>query len=214
MLTAVAAAVLLQVGAATQAAQSVRVEIGPLHRAEATVREGVPNPSLMELPLPPQASVLSGIELTPAPVPAGPAPTILALELDLEPFEITVLAAASEANPSFRRGFEQADGTHRKWIALVIAQHSAATFDAWTTRRVIERGGVEQNPLLRPFAASNGLYAAIQVSPVLYDYLGQRLRKSSSPRLRRLWWLPQTVSTAVHLWSGIHNLGVARRLGQ
>jgi hypothetical protein len=37
------------------------------------------------------------------------------------------------------------------------------------------------------------------------------MRTSSNPVLRKLWWLPQLAGTAIHVWSGVHNLGVARR---
>lgn len=104
------------------------------------------------------------------------------------------------------------DPGRKQWWALVIAQHSAATFDAWSTRRVVSNGwGRETNPLLRPFAGSGALYAAIHVGPAIQDYLGHKMRTSSNPVLRRLWWLPQIAGTAIHVWSGVHNLGVARR---
>jgi hypothetical protein len=104
------------------------------------------------------------------------------------------------------------DAGRKQWWALAIAQHSAAAFDAWSTRRVVSNGwGRETNPLLRPFAGSGALYAAIQVGPAIQDYLGHKMRTSSNPVLRKLWWLPQLAGTAIHVWSGVHNLGVARR---
>src|SRR5579862_9443421 len=37
---------------------------------------------------------------------------------------------------------------HREWLALMIAQHSAATFDAWSTRQAISTGRYgELNPM-------------------------------------------------------------------
>lgn len=103
-------------------------------------------------------------------------------------------------------------GTKRLWYVLTVVQHSAATFDAWSTRRIIESGqGHELNPLMRPFASSNGLYAAVQVGPGLLDYLGRRMMNSPRRWVRRLWWLPQVAGTAASLWSGGHNLRVADR---
>jgi len=102
-------------------------------------------------------------------------------------------------------------GAQRKWLLLTIAQHSAAAFDAWTTRRVVGNGlGYERNPLLRPFAKSGALYAAIHVGPLVNDWLARRLQRSQIAWVRKLWWLPQTVGAALHVWGGIHNLGVAR----
>jgi len=103
-------------------------------------------------------------------------------------------------------------GTKRLWYVLTVVHHSAATFDAWSTRRIIESGqGYEMNPLMRPFASSNGLYAAVQVGPGLLDYLGRRMMKSQRPWVRRLWWLPQVAGTTASLWSGAHNLRLAVR---
>ncbi len=104
------------------------------------------------------------------------------------------------------------DPGRKQWWALTIAQHSAAVFDAWSTRRVVSNGwGREANPLLRPFAGSGALYAAIHVAPAIQDFLGHKMRTSANPVLRKLWWLPQVAGTAIHIWSGVHNLGVARR---
>lgn len=96
------------------------------------------------------------------------------------------------------------------WVALAVAQHSAAAFDAWSTRRALERGRCEANPLLRPFANSDGLYAAIQTGPVLFDYLGRRMQRSANPFLRRIWWLPQGLSIAGSLSAGSYNLAHTR----
>lgn len=62
----------------------------------------------------------------------------------------------------------------RKWLALSIAEHSAATFDAWSTRRSISTGQYEElNPTLRPFARNSSIYAAIQYGRVARKRLVQ-----------------------------------------
>jgi len=99
----------------------------------------------------------------------------------------------------------------RSWLMLALAQHGAASFDAYTTRQAIGRGAVEMDPLMRPFAHSDGLYAAIQVGPVLLDLLAHRMQRSERPLARRMWWVPQSVSTAGFLFCGVHNLGVSGR---
>ena len=92
------------------------------------------------------------------------------------------------------------------WYALVAVSHSAAAFDAYSTRRAISGNyGVEGNPLLRPFSHSDAIYAATQVSPVLMDYLGHRMLKSHNKLLRRFWWLPQTAGASFSVGAGIHN---------
>ena len=98
-------------------------------------------------------------------------------------------------------------GSKRKWIALSIAQHGAAVFDAWTTRRKLSGGGYhESNPLLKPFAGNNSLYAVTQITPAALDLLGNRMRKSERPWVRRLWWLPQAAQTAMQITCGATNL--------
>jgi len=95
------------------------------------------------------------------------------------------------------------------WYALTFASSGAAAFDAWSTRRAISGGyGTEANPLLRPFAHSNALYAATQVSPLVLDYVGRRMMTSRHPLLRRMWWLPQSAGTGMSLFAGVHNVGV------
>lgn len=104
---------------------------------------------------------------------------------------------------------EQQQRLKHMWIGLGIAEHSAAAFDAWSTRRVVSSGdGRELNPLLHPFAGNASLYAAIQVTPLLLDYVSRRMMNSHREWERRTWWMPQSLSTALSLAGGIHNLGV------
>lgn len=99
----------------------------------------------------------------------------------------------------------------RSWLALSLIQHGAATFDAYSTRQAIERGAVEDDPMMRPFAHSGAIYAAIQVGPLVLDYLARRMQHSENGTVRRMWFVPQSLSTAGFLISGAHNMGVASR---
>lgn len=99
--------------------------------------------------------------------------------------------------------------SRRNWIVLAALQHSAAAFDAYSTRDAISNGAVERDPLLRPFAGSSGIYAAIQVVPVALDYTARKMQRSGNGFIRRMWWVPQSASTAGFLFSGAHNLRVA-----
>jgi hypothetical protein len=156
------------------------------------------------------------------PLPSVPNPKI---KTDAEvasaanPASVTPASGAAPVEPgsaplSIRPGkpFNREDGYERKkkiWIALTVASSSAAGFDAWSTRRAISGGyGTESNPLLAPFAHSNALYAATQVSPVVLDYVGRKMMTSEYPLLRKLWWLPQSAGTGVSLFAGVHNVGV------
>jgi hypothetical protein len=97
----------------------------------------------------------------------------------------------------------------RMWLALAFAEHGAAAFDAYSTRISIGHGNVEDDPLMRPFAHSPAIYLATQVTPVLFDYLARRMQRSEYGMLRRVWWLPQSLSTGVSIFSGVHNLNLA-----
>jgi hypothetical protein len=102
-------------------------------------------------------------------------------------------------------------GPQKQWLALVIAGHSAAAFDAWSTRRAITQSGArELNPMLKPFAGNRSIYAATQIGPALLDVLGRKMMTSRHPLLQHTWWLPQVLGTAASLLGGTHNLGVAR----
>ncbi len=127
--------------------------------------------------------------------------------------------ARVEADPESAEGADppaflpqrKADKQKYVWYGLAVAGHVAAAFDAWSTRRVLGSGrGHEANPLLRPFAGSGVLYAAVQVGPTLGDYLGMRMRTSQKLWVRRLWWLPQAASAASSITVGVHNLRVYR----
>jgi hypothetical protein len=99
----------------------------------------------------------------------------------------------------------------RSWLALSAIQHGAATFDAYSTRQAVSRGAVEDDPMMRPFAHSGAIYAAIQAGPVALDYIARRMQHSEFGFIRRMWWVPQSVSTATYIFAGVHNLNVAAR---
>jgi hypothetical protein len=99
----------------------------------------------------------------------------------------------------------------RSWLALSIVQHGAATFDAYSTRQSISRGNIEDDPMMRPFAHSGAIYAAIQAGPVALDLIARRMQHSEFSFVRRMWWIPQTVSTGSFIFAGVHNLSVAGR---
>jgi hypothetical protein len=107
--------------------------------------------------------------------------------------------------PAIQGSYETA--RQRKiWYGLVVASSGAAAFDAWTTRRAVSGNyGVEGDPLLRPFAHSNAIYAATQVSPAILDYVGHRMMTSHHEWMRKMWWVPQVAGTSFSFGAGIHN---------
>jgi hypothetical protein len=99
--------------------------------------------------------------------------------------------------------------SRKTWLMLSIAEHSAATFDAYSTRRAIANGAHEVDPVMRPFANSPAIYAAIQVCPLVLDFTARKMQRSQNNFVRHTWWLPQAVGTGVYLFSGAHNMRVA-----
>ena len=95
------------------------------------------------------------------------------------------------------------------WYGLMVAGHSGAAFDAWSTKRAVVGGyGQEANPFLRPFANSNAIYAATQLSPAFMDYLGKKMMMNERGWVRKMWWLPQVAGAGFSFASGAHNVGV------
>jgi hypothetical protein len=121
-------------------------------------------------------------------------------------------SAVSFANTPVRPASNEAYETPRKraiWYGLMVAGHSGAAFDAWTTRRAISGGyGTESDPTQRPFVHSGAIYATTQVSPLLMDYVGRKMMRSRYPLLRRFWWIPQAGSASLSFGSAIHNYRV------
>jgi hypothetical protein len=138
--------------------------------------------------------------------PLDPAPSGAAV---IVPVESPAAAAPAAFRSAAAEAVAERRGRHL-WEMLSVAQHGAAAFDAWSTRRAISSGPAhELNPLLRPFAWNASLYLAVQAGPVLLDYVGRRMMTSRHGWVRHTWWVPQAMSTAVSLASGFHNLSVA-----
>lgn len=145
--------------------------------------------AMVASPQPGEASVPESSSLTLAPAPSPAA----------------MISAAEKADEQ-RRWLER---QKHVWLALSIAQSTAAAFDGYSTRLVVGSGrGVEMNPMLRPFAGNASLYAAIEVTPLAIDYVSRRMLMSRHAVLRRSWWIPQVVGTGVSLVSGARNMAV------
>lgn len=115
---------------------------------------------------------------------------------------IKVTRTSSEAGPSARE--------MHVWKGLLVAEHSAALFDAWTTRQSLQSGnGYERNPLLKSFADSAAIYPMLQIAPIGLDFLSHRMLHSQNRFIRKTWWVPQLASTGASLWCGVRNLRVA-----
>jgi len=100
----------------------------------------------------------------------------------------------------------------KAWLVLSMAEHSAATFDAYSTRLAVSRGANEADPMMQPFAHSPAIYGAIQVGPLVLDYAARRMERSQHGFLRKTWWVTQTAATGLFLFSGAHNMSVANSI--
>jgi hypothetical protein len=94
----------------------------------------------------------------------------------------------------------------KSWFLLMSANHASAGFDAWSTRRLVNIGGKELNPLLRPVADSNALYPVMQAFPALTDLVAYKMMGSRRGWVRKMWWVPQVVTTAGSVTAGLHNM--------
>jgi hypothetical protein len=148
--------------------------------------------------IPPQTTTLSTIAPGETPAPSVPDST-------------SSLATAPSA-PVFPVSVQPSARTRKRlWLALIVTQHSAATFDAWATRTSVRSGnGQEMDPFLEPVANSRAIYPVIQIVPAVLDLLGHRMAHSPNRVLQRLWWVPQSAASAGFIFSGVHNLRVAK----
>ncbi len=143
--------------------------------------------------------------------PALPDAPIAKSEAAAEPGSIAIKPFS---NSALKPAMERPVPTPRQqklWYTFMAVSHSAAAFDAYSTRRAISGNyGTEGNPLLRPFSHSNAIYAATQVSPAVMDYVGRRMMTSSHPTLRRLWWVPQVAGAGFSFSAGMHNYALTQ----
>jgi hypothetical protein len=96
---------------------------------------------------------------------------------------------------------------HDKQI-LVLAGIDAglAAWDDVATRRELDAGGYERNPLIRPFVHNSGTLAAETVGEVwLAAFVADRMKRSHHAYLRKTWWLPQILEASARLYGGINN---------
>jgi hypothetical protein len=123
---------------------------------------------------------------------------------DAQSFSTVRIPEVSTKGDKFREALSQP--SRNQWLALALLEHAGAAFDAYSTRQAVGHGMMEDNPTLRPFAGSPAIYAATQVAPVLFDLMAYHMQRSEYPVFRRFWWMPQTLSAGLSIFSGVHNL--------
>lgn len=150
-------------------------------------------------------NVSKDVPVAAALLPSAPEPKVKA---EVEPASFRATAQPFQpVRPVIRR--YETPRQRKMWYGLMAAGHAGAAFDAWSTRRAVSGGyGQESNPFLRPFANSNAIYAATQVSPAIMDFIGKRMMTSQHSALRKMWWLPQVAGASFSFAAGAHNVGV------
>ena len=129
---------------------------------------------------------------------------------DAQSFSTVRISEPDTKENRFREALSQPP--RRQWLALALLQHGAAAFDAYSTRQAVGHGAMEDNPTLRPFASSPAIYAATQVAPLLFDLMARHMQRSEYSLFRRFWWVPQTASAGLSIFSGFHNLSIVGKL--
>jgi hypothetical protein len=129
---------------------------------------------------------------------------------DAQSFSTVRISEPASKENRFREALSQPP--QRQWLALALLQHGAAAFDAYSTRQAVGHGAMEDNPTLRPFASSPAIYAATQVAPLLFDLMARHMQRSEYSLFRRFWWVPQTASAGLSIFSGFHNLSIVGKL--
>lgn len=215
------AALLLQVTPVTQAVASPMASVAILTTSSATAPTGSAIANKSDVVVNPTADNAATVHVrleavklegSDAKQKAGYSLSLVSLEeaQNAKSFETIRIP---EANPGKQIGITSAESypSRKAWLTLAVAEHSAAFFDAYSTRRAVSLGAVEKDPMMRPFANSPAIYGAIQVGPVLLDFVSHRMQHSENGFIRRMWWMPQTFATGTYLFSAVHNMGVAKR---
>jgi len=96
-----------------------------------------------------------------------------------------------------------------KFIVVTSSLATSTIFDTETTFVAIKNPGVrEANPVMRPFvnAGRPATYAFLGGVDTGIVYFSYRMKKSTNPTIRKLWWVLPVVATASHGFAGGFNL--------
>ncbi len=212
------AALLLQAAPVTQPVVPAEPSVSILSTASSNTLEAAPNTDESAIVVKPTADNAATVHMNLETVKLNISDSKQKTNYSLSPVSLETPQNAKsfdtiripEPNSPKQIGITSAESypSRKTWLALAIAEHSAAFFDAYSTRQAISRGAVEVDPMMRPFAHSPGLYAAIQVGPVLLDLVSRRMQHSEYGFVRRMWWVPQSLATTTYLFYGFHRGGL------
>ena len=184
--------------------------------------QSVPGASADSATTPVKTEIMKEDAAAPSTLPIAPTPKVAAGDavpaagesssVNAEPFlPGAAIQPATPPKAAIRGPRYEAPKQRIAWIGLSAAGHTAAGFDAYSTRRAISGGyGTESNPLLRPFAHSGALYVATQVNPVVMDFLGHKMMTNRRPWVRKMWWVPQAAGASFSFAAGMHNMSLVK----
>jgi hypothetical protein len=138
----------------------------------------------------------------------APAASAIPAAYSSQTFSTVHIPETSVIKPLRVTPVETAPSFH-KWLALAAVSSGAAAFDAYSTRRSLASGNIEDNPLIKPFAGSPAVYVAIQASPVIMDLAALKMQHSRNSFLRHMWWMPQTAGSGMSIFAGVHNMSIS-----
>lgn len=99
--------------------------------------------------------------------------------------------------------FEGRELPHKKaWVILSLTTYAATMTDTGQTIYHMDHGGVEINPIARPFVeAPHPLYVASSLAEAtLCNVLGSKMQRSNKKIFRKTWWLPQALQISGSAW--------------
>ncbi len=143
-----------------------------------------------------------------------PARLAFALLLFTAPVRAQVLSAQDVLpdKPAPRGNFLTRPFYDSHVAVLAEVNAGAALWDDIASRRIIERGGYERNPLMRPFVHNSGTLAVETIGEVwLVAFVADRMKHSPHPVLRKTWWLPQTLNISAKIYGGINSTAILSR---
>jgi hypothetical protein len=121
-------------------------------------------------------------------------------------FAMTMLVFSSASAQDIRKSDKIVD---TKFIVITSSLVASTIFDAETTFAAIKNPGVrEANPVMKPLinAGRPATYAFLGGVDTGIVYASYRMKKSTNPTIRKLWWVMPVAAMASHAFAGSFNL--------
>lgn len=99
----------------------------------------------------------------------------------------------------------------RFWITFTV-NLAAESADYYSTRRALDKGGYETDPILGRHPSISRLIGTGVGWDFISTYAAWRVSESRSVKGRVLWSLPGDGEDIAHVWLSVENMRLARRL--